>query len=174
MQKEEDCEPSERFLQAIMQFPDNTVKKWKGETIRRLEGKEKGTHYDTFINWERKQTEVAVFTTYAYADLSIPMSFDCIFRYDRPEIFTRAPFVITQSILEAWYPTDDIGHGHKHLCILAFEKSIPTIIEVLHKETNFFSSWTWDAKKVLGICQFKDLQTITKVRHNDRNLHGGN
>ena len=175
MQKEVNCKPSERFLQAVMKFSDKTIKAWKSETRRRC--KERNELYGKFMNWERQENEVAVFTTYAYADLSIPKGFDCIFSYDNPTMYIQTAFVLTQSIWEGWYPIDNIEHGHKHLCILTFENQIPGILDQLHYETGKYSTWTWDDKKVLGLCQMTDIQSIIARQHKKtklKELHGDN
>jgi hypothetical protein len=177
MLKEGLCNPSGRFLQAIMIFSDKTIKVWKDETIQRCKDKEKDIAYERFLNWTRQENEAAVFTTYAYADFSIPKHFDCIFNYDNPEIYLQINFVLTQSIWEGWYPIDYVDHGHKHLCVLTFENKIPDILNKLHCETEKYSNWTWDAKKVLGLCQMTDMQSIVDRRHKEiklKELHGDN
>jgi len=160
MLKEELCKPSEKFLQAVIVFSDKTIKAWKEETVKRCEDKEKGIAYEKFLNWTRQENEIAVFTTYAYADFAIPKKFDCIFTNANAEVYVQAKFELTQSIFEGWYPSDFIEHGHKHLCILTFENQIPDIIKKLHYETEKYSNWVWDASKVLGLCQTTDIQSI--------------
>ena len=168
MRKEEDCKQSEKFLQAVMQFSDKTIKAWKAVTKERC--KIKDELYHKFINWERQQNEVAIFTTYAYADFSIPKKFDCIFSYDNPEIFIKINFTLNQSIWEGWFPCDSIENGHKHLCIFTFENIVPDILTKLHLETKKYSNWSWDAKNVLGICQVTDIQSIIDRRHKEIKL----
>ena len=170
MLKEELCKPSERFLQAISIFSDKLIKLWKGETIKRCKDKEKSNAYERFINWTPQENEAAIFTTYAYADFPIPKQFDCIFTYDNPENYIQTKFVLTQSIFEGWFPIDCVEHGCKHLCILTFENRIPDIIKQLYCENEKYSACTWDAKKVLGLCQITDIQSIIDRRHKERKL----
>lgn len=177
MLKEELCKPSERFLQAVMVFSDKTIKACKEETVKRCKDKEKGITYERFLNWTRQKNEVAVFTTYAYADFDIPKKFDCIFNYDNAEVYLKTKFKLTQSIFEGWYPSDFIDHGHKHLCILTFEDQIPDVIKKLHYETEKYSNWTWDTSKVLGLCQTKDIQSIIARQQKEirlKELYGDN
>ncbi len=175
MRTQKDINPSERFLQAVMQFSDKTIQLWKSETIRRC--KDKDGLYDKFINWKRQENEVAVFTMYAYADLFVPKTFDCIFFVDNPEVYNQTNFVLTQSIWEGWYPIDNIENEHKHLCILTFENQVPDILAQLHYETEKYSTWTVEGNKILGLCQMADLQSIIDRNHKQvrlKQLHGDN
>lgn len=177
MLKEELCKPSEKFLQAIMALSDKTIKACKDETIKRCKNKEKNVAYEKFLSWTRQENEVAVFTTYAYADLDIPKQFNCIFHYDKPELYNQTNYTLTQSIFEGWYPMNRIDHGHKHLCILTFENSVPEIFNQLHYETKKDSTWAWDAQKILGLCQIADIQSIIDRHHKEtelKKLHGEN
>lgn len=160
-----------------MIFSDKTITEWKEETIQRCMDKGKDIPYEMFVKWIRQENEVAVFTTYAYADFPIPKHFNCIFNFENPEIYLQTNFVLTQSIWEGWYPIDYIDHGHKHLCILKFENKVPDLLKQLHYETEKYSSWTWDAKKVLGLCQMKDIKSIIERLHEEtklKEIHGKN
>ncbi|MES2773718.1 MAG: hypothetical protein V4722_06015 [Bacteroidota bacterium] len=177
MLKEDLCRPSEKFLQAIFILSDKTITAFKAETVRRCKDKEKGIAYERFLNWTHPEKELAVFTTYAYADFDIPKQFDCIFNYDNAAIYSHTKFTLTQSIYEGWYPLDSIEHGHKHLCILTFEYEIPDILKRLPYETEKHITYKWDEKKVLGLCQMADIQSIIDKQHKDaelRELHGDN
>jgi len=177
MQTEKDCKPSEKNLQAIIAFSDKAVKIIKDEIIERCKDKEKGIAYEKFLNWTRQENEIAVFTSYAYADFSIPKKFDCIFSYDNPEVYIHIKFILTQSIFEGWYPSDFIDHGHKHLCILTFDNQIPDIFGKLHLENKNYLGLTWDIEKVLGLCQMADIQSIIDRQHKQtklKKLHGDN
>lgn len=160
-----------------MVFSDRTIKAWKEETVKRCNDKEKNVAYERFLNWTRQENEIAVFTTYAYADFDIPKKFNCIFHYDNPELYIQTNYTLTQSIFEGWYPTNFIDHGHKHLCILTFENSVPDVFNRMHYETEKYSAWTWDDKNVLGLCQMEDIQNIIGRRHKEtklKELHGDN
>ena len=170
MLKEELCKSSERFLQAVAIFSDKTIKVWKDGIIKFCKDKEIGIAYTRFLNWTRKENEVAVVTTYAYADFTLPKQFDCIFSYDNAEVYVQTKFTLTHSVLNGWYPTDTIDHGHKHLCVLRFEKGIPDILNRLHYESEQQLTWTWDTKKVLGLCQLADIQNIIDKQHKETKL----
>jgi len=176
MQTEGQCEPSQRFLFADTYFSDNAISIWQSECIKRCKNKENREVYESYINWARNENEIAVFTLYAYADFDIAKKFDIIFRLDNPKEFTRIDYELTQSIHEAWFPIDTINHGHKHLCIFSFDKSIPDILYTLHKEEEKFST-SPEGQKLLGFCSFKDFDAITiriektlqlKILHGDK------
>jgi len=162
MLKEELCTASERYLLATMIFSDKNSQCMESRSNPTSQKQRKNIAYEKFIKLERQENEIAVFTSYAYADFSIPKSFDCIFSYSNPEVYVQTKFSLTQSIWEAYYPIDYIDHGHKHLCILTFDSEIPEIFKTLHYETGKYSSWQWNERKVLGLCQINDLQSITE------------
>lgn len=104
MRTEEQCIPSERFLFADEYFSDKAVAIWQSECIKRCKDKQKEEAYERYINWVRKENEIAVFTLYAYADFDIPKKFDIIFYLDNPSEFLKIDYELTQSIHEAWFP----------------------------------------------------------------------
>jgi hypothetical protein len=161
MRTEEQCKPSQRFLFADEYFSDKAIAIWKAECIKRCKDKTKGQAYEKYINWIRQENEIAVFTLYAYADFNIPKKFDIIFHLDNPKEFLRIDYELTQSIHEAWFPLDTVDNGHKHLCIFLFDKSLPDILNILHKEEEKFLTKP-KGQKLLGFCNFKDFDAITK------------
>lgn len=161
MRTEEQSKPSQRFLFADEYFSDKAIAIWQNECVKRCKDKEKGAAYEKYVNWTRKENEIAVFTLYAYADFSIPKKFDIIFHLDDPKEFLKIDYELIQSIHEAWFPLDTVDHGHKHLCIFTFDKSLPHILNTLHKEEEKFSTLAKGQKK-LGFCNSKDFDAITK------------
>ncbi|PBQ31912.1 hypothetical protein CNR22_09060 [Sphingobacteriaceae bacterium] len=176
MQTEEKCKTSERYLFADTYFSDEAIEIWKSECVKRCKDKEKGRPYNNFTKWTRKPNEIAVFTLYAYADLSVPKQFDIIFELDNPSNFRKINFELTQSIYEAWFPTDSLDHGHKHLCIFQFDHMLPEIFKILNKETKKIS----DVKKglkMLGFCNSQDFSEIAARRQDIvrlKQIHGDN
>lgn len=160
MQREEQCEPSQRFLFAEEYFSDKAIAIWQSECIKRCEDKEKGNAYEKYVNWEQKENEIAIFTLYAYADIEVPKTFDTIFHLDNPKEFLRIHFELTQGIFEAWYPVDKLNHGHKHLCIFSFAKMPPDIFNTLHKGKSKFSTPP-TGQRLLGFCNSMDFDAIT-------------
>jgi hypothetical protein len=161
MQTEEQCKPSRRFLFADEYFSDKAISIWKTECVKRCVDKTKGQAYTKFINWTRQENEIAVFTMYAYADFDIPKKFDIIFHLDNPKEFLKIEYELTQSIYEAWFPLDTLNNGHKHLCIFSFDKSLPNILNTLHKSEEKFSTSS-KGQKSLGFCNSKDFNAIAK------------
>src|SRR5687767_14094231 len=109
MRKEEVCKPEERFLFTDEIFSDELVAVVKNGCLQNpRRHRAQGSVDDRFINWTRKDNEIALFTLYAYADLELPKQFDCIFRLDAPSTFIVAKFKLTHSLYEAKYPIDTV------------------------------------------------------------------
>ena len=162
MQTEEQCKPSQRFLFADEYFSDRAIAIWQSECIKRCSDKHKGSAYERFVNWRRKkENEIAVFTLYAYADLNVPKKFDTIFYHYDPKQFLRIDYELTQSIYEAWLPLDTVENGHKHICVFSFDKTLPDMLNTLHRGETKFSTSRPDQRS-LGFCDFKDFEAITK------------
>lgn len=175
MLNEEQCPPHGRYLSAEIYVSPQLISRWKQDCAKRMAGKNKTPAYDTYLQWAYGPHEAALFTFYAYADLPVPKSFDCIFHISHPEIYVRIPYILTQSIWEGWMPVDFVEHGHKHLCIFSFPQGVPDIIRQLPPEESYRSDA--DAGIRLGLCEFRDLQAIInrktqvallKLRHGDK------
>lgn len=159
MRTEEQTQPSERYLFAGEYFSDKKIAIWKSECIERFKDKAKEDTYEKYVNWIRKDNEIAVFTLYAYADFKIPKKFDIVFQTDNPANYIKEEYELTQSIFEGWYPVDSVNHGHKHLCIFKFKNSIPVIFEHLYKADEKFSNIAGMYNK-LGFCHSDDFEEI--------------
>ena len=159
MQTEEQCPQAGRFLFADSYFSKKAIAIWKSECVKRCKNREKGMAYESYINWIPQKNEIAVFTLYAYADFNIPKKFDIIFQKDNPKEFLQINYTLIQCIWEAWFPTDSIGQGHKHLCIFSFDKALPDILNTLHKEEKKFST-SPNGQKELGFCNSSDFNAI--------------
>ena len=170
MKTEEQCNPSERFLLAEEYFSDKAISIWQSECIKRCRDKQKEEAYDRFVNWRRRENEVAVFTLYAYADFEIPKKFDILFNLSNPNEFLRVDYQLTQAVFEAWFPMDNINCGHKHLCIFSFEETLPDILSTMHKIDGLFSTAQNDQKK-LGFCHSKDFEEIKARIEKGRTLN---
>ncbi|MCX6317992.1 MAG: hypothetical protein NTW29_11920 [Bacteroidetes bacterium] len=162
MLKEEDCKPHGRYLFAQDYFSVKSLAIWQNECIIRCKDKEKGDAYTKYINWKPAKNEIAVFTLYAYADFPIPKKMDTIFRLDDPSHVAHTEFELTQSIYEAWYPMEEINHGHKHLCVFSFSETVPEIVYSLHSLSGKFSTLSKE-HPLLGFCHSADFEAI-KIR----------
>lgn len=134
---------------------------WQGECIRRVRDQDKNAAYYRFVNWIKRNKEVALFTMYAYADFGIPKKFDCVFDLDNPSCFTVTPFTLNQSIYEGWYPVEYVEHGHKHLCVFEFEEAIPQLIQRMHVTKGKFYDVPSQSLRI-GLCQSTDFSAIKK------------
>jgi len=159
MLKESDSLRKNRFLYVICRISLKGIAKSKIECSKRI--KKKDDLYLKYIDWQENNQEVALFTSYAYADLKIPKKFDCIFDFKNPEKFCKSKMILTQSIWESYYPIDSLEDGHKHIAIFRFEDKIPDIIEKLPQEDEAFSGIS-ENLLILGVCQFTDYLMIKK------------
>ena len=150
-----------RYLFAGEYFSDKAIGLWKDETRLRCKDKPQGKIFHDYIQWERQDHEIAVFTMYAYADLAIPKEFDIIFEINQRENFVKTKYCLTKCLWEAWYPTDFLGLGHKHLCIFSFEQSIPSILYLLHKNDGMRTTAP-TGQVELGFCTSEDFREIKK------------
>jgi hypothetical protein len=163
MKTENDCKPFSRYLLAHEIFSDETIEIWKGECVSRVNANNiaKSAAFYKFVNWNKTEKEIALFTLYAYADLKIPKLFNCIFELGNPENVVFANCQLEQSIYEGWLPIDTVDIGHKHLCIFSFEDEIPQIFEKLHIGKEKFSNVP-KGSTALGICNQDDFEEIRK------------
>lgn len=166
MLAELNCESSLRYLNTDVKFGKEMLSEWQEECGRRMTGKPKDQAYKSFMAWKEKQDEIALFTYYAYADLNIPKTYNCIFDLDHPENKTVTPFTIIQSVWEGWLPVPYIEHGYKHLLIVKFEEEVPNIVNELYQEEAKYSSVP-KASLRLGICDLADFVSIQeRINHN--------
>ncbi len=159
MRTEEATKPEECFLCSSEYFSDSATAIWQAECVKRCKDKDKSTAYERYVNWVRKENEVAIFMLYSYADLEIPKTFDIIFQLDKPENYIQEEYLLTQSIHEAWMPLNNISHGHKHLCILKFKSRIPEMINLLYRADEKFCT-TPNSHIKLGFCHSENFEQI--------------
>ncbi len=157
MLEEKNCLLKERYLCATFLLSDNAIKLWKQNTVKRFQ--QKSEEYHKYINWNRSENEVAVFSLYAYADLKLNKKFEIIFDIDNPERFVLSSFYIRQSIFEGWGPIETIAHGHKHLLILEFDKDVPDLIYKLYREDNLISTLPKGYSRI-GFCNEESFEQI--------------
>lgn len=169
MKTEEEAKPMNRYLFATEYLSDRAVAIWQKECIKRCTDKPKWQAYDNYVNWTRKDNEIAIFTLYAYADFDIPKKFNLIFQLDKPDIFVNEEFELIQCIHEAWLPVNAIGDGHKHLCIFRFNNALPPILNLLH-QSNEKSSTSPAGQIKLGFCNSKDFEEIKRRINYEKEL----
>ena len=89
------------------------------------------------------------------------MEMYCIFELNNPSNSIYTEFEVSQSIFDGWYPTSEISHGHKHLCILNFKESIPELVLNLFELKKGADSIPSDLFGI-GLCDFRDIDAITE------------
>ncbi len=146
-----------RFLTTECRFSSTAIDIWKQETQIRCKAKD--AYYNNYMNWQQGDNEMALFTYYAYADLSIPKKFDCLFDYKNPDRYVESNMILKHAIWEGWFPINAMEHGHKHLAIFEFEATIPEIIFELYKENNKYAQIP-DNALCLGICELANYEAI--------------
>lgn len=159
MKTEEDCHPSERYLAADQILTEQAIRRTKEHVIRTFVDREKDGYYTNFIDWDKRENQIVLFTLYAYADLEIPKSFDCIFDLNNPNKFTNCKLRLVQTITEGTFPSGIIDHGYKHISVFEFEKGIPKLITSLHN-SELLENRSVGVSLQLGICNSVDFGSI--------------
>lgn len=163
MLAEKDCPREHRFLFTDVRFGSAAISYWK-EVCREKQAERLFKHTaltQTYLDWEVSENELALFTNYAYADVKVPKSFSCLFDLKNPERVVKADLILKQAIFEAWYPIDQLDHGHKHLCIFQFQDQIPSLIYEIEKLEQGVLAQVPIGISV-GICQWEDYSYIKK------------
>ena len=163
MQTEAECPASARYLYADELYTDNALQLLRADCIRRYQKREKDAAFDTFVQWTRQPNEAVVYTWNAYADLVLPKRFDCIFHVNNPREHLLVSYLLTQSIIDlgGGFPISSVEHGHKHICVLTFEQTVPAILQLLHRLEGNVSTVPLRGAFRLGFCQTADLPAIT-------------
>ncbi len=145
-----------RYLICEYFFDRYWLQKIKGQVIAFMKERNKDAIYKSFIEWENTANEIAVFTSYAYADLDIPKHFDTVFDISDPDNYDKVDYELILPILNGYAPFNGISHGHKHVCVLKFEKSIPSIFDLLIPYQQ-----DWPKHQIsLGFCLNDDFLSI--------------
>lgn len=154
------AEPQERFLSCGYLIPDNMVTKLKVQVKKFMASKTRDDLHYKFINWKRKENELIAFTTYAYQDIALPKQYDIVFQKNNPDNYIETTLIITQVVMNGWAAIDSIEHGYKHIVIMEFPNSIPTIFGYPRKRNvlNLFSKSKDNFP--LCFCNKKDFENI--------------
>lgn len=158
MLTEDKSNQSERFLTAIAFISNERIKFMLNHIKHKSTDKESSISYDIYNDWHPKSNEILVYTTSAYADLEIPKTYICIFQRGNPDHHVISNFQITQAVLDlgGHWPCRMLNHGHKHFCVLTFDKSVPDIFNQL-KELGRDWENTFDG---LGLCDSTNFEYI--------------
>ena len=123
-------------------------------------------HYAHFMDWHKKNNEIAVLTMYAYDDIVLPMGFDIVFQIRKPDNFVYVPFLMTQAVINGWAAMDHLSKGHTHVSILEFDHEVPEIFKLLHE----IDSRNSDAAHDLGFCNKSDFAAIIEALKNEEKM----
>lgn len=147
----------DRYLICNYILSDTTMERVKADVKSFMSDREKDESYFKFITWKRKENEIAVLTMYAYDDIQLPKHFDTVFQVDKPNNFVHLDFAITQAVVNGWTLLNQIIKGHKHICIIQFNESVPEIFKLLPL---FDSTDTLQNVIQLGFCDKTDFKIV--------------
>ncbi len=167
MYDEKNVESGYRYLMAIGLVGDDLIEKGCRYEFAKKQSEAYQNSVADFLNRPKTVNEIAVYTTYAYADFTVPRKYDILFDYYNVDNFVEAPFTLEYSLINIgpiFYLSQAIGHGHKHLCILSFEHEVPSILTQLPdiKEIEGYNKW-------ICFCQKADFEAIRQSLNEKRN-----
>ena len=157
METEKETNSSDRYLLCNYFFFFKVIDRVKTDVKAFMTNREKNEKYFEFINWEKNENEIVVLTMYAYDDILLPKNYDTVFQIDKPDNFVHLDFTITQAVLNGWTGVNQINRGHKHICVIQFEKTVDNIFRLL---THFDLKQPAHNKIQLGFCDKTDFEEI--------------
>ena len=157
MKTEANIPPEGRYLKGVSVFTDRELSLLRTGVIDFMKNRTKDLAYQRYIHWKQATNEIAVLTTYAYADIPLPKKYDAIFLYNHPENVINVNYTVTQAVINGWTAVEQLDHGHKHVVIIQFHDGIPSICESLPA---FRVGQGWDLTTPLGFCNFQDYTAI--------------
>ncbi len=147
----------DRYLLCNYSFSDKMIGSVRADVKAFMADKEKDDKYYEFINWEKTENEIVVLTMYAYDDILLPKKYNIVFQIDKPSNFVNLDFTITQAIWNSWTGVNKISRGHKHICVIRFDKAVDNIFNLL---TYFDPKRTVHDNIELGLCDKNDFEEI--------------
>ena len=157
MQTEKELNNSDHYLLCNNRFSDTAIKTIKADVKRFMADRDKDDDYFKFINWQKKDNELLVLTMYAYKYIDLPKKFDRIFQVDKPGNFIDLDFIITQAVINGLTPFSQISKGHKHICIVEFDKEVP---HIFNSVPAFNDKSILQTSIQLGFCDKADFKNI--------------
>jgi hypothetical protein len=165
METDIEINSSERYLLCNYSFSDTMIDRLKEDVKAFMADREKDDKYFEFINWQKSNNEIVVLTMYAYDDILLPKKYDTVFQIDKPTNFTHTDFIITQAVLNGWTGVNQISKGHKHICVIQFNRTVDNIFSLL---THFSPEQTAYNIIQLGFCDENDFEEIkTRLKQNN-------
>ena len=157
MRDESYISPQYRYLKGDSIFMDSELLLLRSGVVDFMKNRAKDSAYQRYMNWKKSANEIAVLTTYSYADVLLPKTYDTIFLCGKPSIVVHANYTLTQAIINGWTAVDRLHHGHKHVVIIQFHDVIPSICNSLPV---FRVGQGWNVTSDLGFCNFQDYYAI--------------
>ena len=164
MKSEIQTNPSARYLLCSHSVSDKMLDKVKDQVKTFMVSKQKDELYSKFINWQKKNNEIAVLTLYAFADIPLPKQFDIVFQIDNPQNYTEINYSVTQGIFNGYISINELSQGHKHILILEFKDAVPDIFKIL---SDFDETKPYTNHKELGFCTKADFEFIRRKPKSD-------
>lgn len=171
MSIEKDVEPSQRFLKIEYRLSQSAWDKFKRQSVvsepKNIEHKAEVIS-DTFLERNLAKNELLVITSYAYADILLPKHYDMIFIIDDLESNAKCNVSINAGliIIGNAYVVNTIGHGHRHICLLSFENTIPNLFDRCYTLDDTFKKIEGDTI-ALGLCHSVDFPHIVRFLNGD-------
>ena len=156
---------SDRYLLCNYSFSDKVIDRVKKDVKAFMADREKDDKYFEFINWQKSDNEIVILTMYAYNDILLPKKYDTVFQIDKPANFVHTDFTITQAVLNGWKSVNQFSRGHKHICVIQFNKAVDNIFSLL---THFDPKQPANDNIQLGFCDENDFEEI-KTRLEQKN-----
>lgn len=154
----QDIPASDRFIVCGFSLSKKEISLLKEQVARNVNSSKRDATYHQFMDWEKKASEIVLYTYYANAGMNLPLQFDIVFDTDNPRNFQEANCIVNLSVWNGWVPYNEIAQGHKHILIAEFPEGIPSI---------FKSLYVFDGKEKsrsdkfqLGLCKKEDFEAI--------------
>ena len=143
MRSEADTPSDQRFLMLmgrlspamIKELDDRIIPKQIEDLTRRGKMTAEIEERLRVYNSRDRSHDVAFYTLYSYADIPVGRRYDTIWSRENPEDRANVDCTIDHALFEGWFPTDIVGHGHKHVLFLRFSGETPDLIPTFQ---------TWD------------------------------
>jgi hypothetical protein len=159
MRDENTVEPCYRYLIATGLVKNQTIEKaCRSEQAFKTLGDSYINSVEIFLNRSKSANEIAVFTSYAYADFLVPRTYEIVFDYDNVDNFVETSFILQYSLnyaISFFFLNQAIDDGHRHICILIFENEIPSLLKMLKCAEDENAD-----NKRIGFCQKIDFEAI--------------
>jgi hypothetical protein len=157
MQTEANIPAEYRYLRGDSVIMDSELSLLRSGVVDFMKNRAKDNAYQRYMHWKKLTNEFAVLTTYSYADVPLPKTYDTIFLCRKPSIKVHINYTVTQAIINGWTPVEQLHCGHKHVVIIQFHDLIPPICDGLPA---FRVGQSWNVTSDLGFCNFQDYSAI--------------